>query len=158
MIACCSIATILVTTASTQLCPLERTGAVLKRCPWSSSGVQPKRDRGSERSLNAVHAILCTLHCTKLRELTREVFRRRFAPNGGSRHEHRRHEETADDRDKRATRARTRTPDPRTRVRTLRGTRQEARSRARRLAPREGRNQGEKISNRYRLITLPRKS
>src|ERR1700730_18946087 len=71
--------------------------------------------------------------CTNLRELTEEVFGRRFAPNGGSPHEHR-HEETADDHDKRATRVRTRTPDPPTRVRTLRGTRPEARSRARRLA------------------------
>ncbi len=45
------------------------------------------------------------LHCTNLGELTAEMFRRRFAPKGVSRHEPRRHEETTDDRDKRATRA-----------------------------------------------------
>src|SRR5712692_6480622 len=48
--------------------------------------------------------------CTILGELTREVFRRRFAPKRRSRNEHRPYEETAGDRDEQATRARE--PDP----------------------------------------------
>src|ERR1700682_3337877 len=71
---------------------------------------------------------------------------------GVSRHDHRRHEETADDRDKRATKVRTRIPDPPTRVRTVRGTRQGGRPRARRLAPRRKGHHKQEISNRHRLI------
>jgi hypothetical protein len=59
-------------------------------------------------------AAVYAFHCTNLRELTEEGFRRNFTPKEVSRHRKGGYEETADERDKRSTRART--PDPPTRA------------------------------------------
>src|SRR6266852_2730108 len=116
--------------------------------PSPSKLRQTAKASAHERRLLPFHRKLA-LHCTNLRQLTRLVLRRTFAPKGVSRHESRRHEETADDRDKRATRVRTRIPDSPPRVRTVRETGPRRRSRAGRLAPRGRRNHAEK-STHYR--------
>ena len=92
-------------------------------------------------------------YCTNVRQLTRYVFRRRLRQWGAC-HAKGRYEETASDRDERATRVRT--PDSPPRLPTLRGARQGRGPRPRRLAPRRGGDHQQENSNRCRVITHPR--
>lgn len=122
------------------------------RYSFSSMEVRVERPQISSplRSPLMPQAILCTLHCTILGELTRAVFGRRFAPKGGKCHGHGPYEETADSGDDQSTRPRA--PDPPTRARTLRGTRQGGRPRTGRLAQGRRGDPREENSNRSRLI------